>query len=163
MQICYTISELFLVDSCVTFNAREGSVQEIVCFFLLNSASRPSGVLEEHISLKRNVIFARISLAVSELLNISVKFCCILWNNNRDTSPFFFPFLSFPFRNNHHGICIFRRNHSPRVYWFINGISVRFRLFRDLFFKKERKKNLAEICEHQLAIIEEARISFINN
>lgn len=45
MQIYRATSESFLVDSCVTFNARKGPAQEIVCFFLLNLLSRPSNVL----------------------------------------------------------------------------------------------------------------------
>lgn len=45
MQIYRATSESFLVDSCVTFNARKGPAQEIVCFFLLNLVSRSCNVL----------------------------------------------------------------------------------------------------------------------
>jgi len=45
MQIYRATSESFLVDSCVTFNARKGLAQKIVCFFLLNLVSHPSNVL----------------------------------------------------------------------------------------------------------------------
>jgi len=76
MQIYHATSESFLVDSCVTFNARKGPAQEIVCFFLLNLVSNPSNVLSGTHCYDREQkrSFARILLAAAELLNVNFEF-----------------------------------------------------------------------------------------